>query len=357
MRWHNLSLSTYALAALATPLAFATTSVRATVASEGRVAIYTGQPNGDGFQLIATNHASGDRSASATPASEQHSFELPDRYCVYIAIWGIERPEAGLIGQFNFNGMPVYSGDDAWEVYASSLRLGRDDDPPTPTRLAHEILAATHRFQWKRAAKLVGNGAGPAGWVEGVDRVAAWMWLPAISSKTPAQKLAPTTMMIFRIIPSEVWPEIEMSYNSSVGTPSSTGISVNGRVSYGGVGGGGGGGGGGGSGGLSNGGSSGVYGPLTPFNTFEPPNSSSTVAISPPESQTSSPIVPTPRDTTPVSSSTPNSSFPGTSTTSETVTKPNPPSEPNTPVIPPPSVPEPASLALMLLAAGVTRRR
>jgi hypothetical protein len=341
------------LAGLAPAAALAGMSVNAQVATEGRFAIYIGAPNGSDLELVAANAGAPQAVGPLRALVPQRvTFELPDGKCIYIATWGVRRPHAGLIGEFLFNGMPVYSGDPAWEVYYSPLRLGSADHPPIPQIFSDEIVAATRRFLWKKAAKLVGNGAGPVSMIGQLDRSAAWMWLPAASPKAPPPAVPVNGLLIFRIAPNDIWPEIELNYTQNLGLGPVSGIPrSSGGERYSSFAGGGGSSGGGGSGDLAAGG--GAFGPIgAPPMPLDPPNSFATPASSPPGNVTSDPIVPSPRDTTPVASSDDDySDHPPTNTTSDNATKPKPPTDP------PPAVPEPAALALLTTGLALLRRR
>ncbi len=356
MHWLRSRYVYVVCAAFAPTSAFAGMSVNAQVASEGRFAIYTGAPNGSELELVAANNdAPQPVGVLASLLPQRATFELPDGHCIYVATWGVQRPQAGLIGEFLFNGMPVFSGDPAWEVYFSPLRLDRSENPPAAPRFADEIVSATRRFQWKKAAKLVGNGAGPVSMIGQINRTAAWMWLPSASAKAAPPAVPVNGLLIFRIAPNDIWPEIELNYLSNVGLGSGVGDPAAGAPGYSTFAG----------GGRFGGGSSGrdplggvfARGPFTPFANFDPPDSYTIPSESPDEGLTSDPIIPLPSDRTPVASSDDDTDFPGTNTTSDSVTRPPPVDPPVPPDDPPPLVPEPATLVLLACGLTLLRRR
>lgn len=351
MHWLRSHYICVSLAVLAPATALADMSVHAQVATEGRFAIYIGAPNGSNMELVAGNAGVPQVAATLRALAPQRvTFELPDGQCIYIATWGIRRPHAGLIGEFLFNGMPVYSGDPAWEVFYSPLRLEYSEDPPPSAAFGEEVVAATRRFLWKKAAKLVGNGAGPVSMIGQLNRNAAWMWLPPASIKAPPPAVPANGLLIFRIAPNEIWPEIEMHYTTNLGLGPQSGYVRNpAGERYASFAGGGGSGGAGGSGGLAAGPS--FFNPIGAPLLSDLPGSFARPATSPPGDLTSNPIVPSPRDTPVASSDDDYTNHPPPSSSSDRVTKPKPPPDP------PPAVPEPATL--VLLASGLTllRRR
>ncbi len=212
----------------------------------------------------------------------------------------------------------------------SALRITADTAPPGTGEVGRQIRTATRRFAWEKAALNGANEPGAASVVKDISEKAAWMWRPAEAVDLTASTAAPSPAecLIFRISPTELWPEIELWHSRNVGTGPLTGGVFNEDSRYRFFEGGGNSGGGGS--GWWPGGPSGVRSIGNPFRDFTP-HGSSTVPGSIPSSDDRSVIVIPPADTS-----------------SDESKKP-----PDTP----PVVPEPSAGLLMLPAAWLLRRR
>jgi hypothetical protein len=308
-------------------------SVHAVFASECGYAIFTGAAHGTELNLIAVEPAGVSPGVVRPPRS--YSFEMEDNRYVYVAVCGQDCAGCGLLAEFIFNGLPVLSGDPAWQVVAASCDIGTDAFRLTTADVSQEIRRANRRFAWRTAGVVARNGIGPCGRVDDISSDAAWMWLPAerpaLTLDTAESRPADGCCVLFRISPGEIWPEIELWHGQNVGTGPLSG-SASDRGWYGGLGG------GGGGIGESSGGPSGTGSPLVwsipnPFPDYEPPNSSSIPPdITPPEP--SEPVVPHSPD------------------------EPTPPDDSDHPRPPPgPPIPEPTTGLLALLGAARLRGR
>lgn len=351
MRLH----ATLLICALAlSSMAVAGTPATAFVASEGCHAVYTGRANGADLRLVAFSASSPleDELGGLRPA--RHEFDLPDGHCVFIAVWGVGDPQRGVIAEVLVGGIPVYSGESAWQSFACRARRCCGDEPPNELELADEVLAATQASLWTSAIKLALNGLRPGGLVAGLSKSAAWMWRPGID-RDVRDDGACQQVSLFRMCPNESWPEIELNHGRNVGVSNAGGRfdagAVGSRLPFGG----GGGGVSGSPGGLGGGGGSGVGDVPNPFLPDNPSGVVDRPAQSPPEGLRSNPQVPV-RDRTPVSSTDTNDQItPPRDTSSTTVERPKPPV---TPPPPPPVIPEPASLVLLaVLGLGLRRAR
>ena len=273
-----------AVAGLTSTAAFAS-SVHATVASDGRFAIYTGTAEGTDLDFIATNEYASASTNGLTPFTRY--FELDDQRYIYVAVWGNTSPETGLLAEFLFNGIAVLSGDPAWQAYATPVRSDVGAAPPSPAEMGQHIRTATRRFAWEKAAVFGANGYGPAGNVASLNSDAAWMWTPTQSAGVATTPVGDGQVVIFRISPTELWPEIELWHDRNVGAGPLSGGNSRFDARYHPPGGGGG---GGGAYGLGNYGTGAVRGPRAPFASYDPPGSATTPATNPPATHTNSSV-------------------------------------------------------------------
>ncbi len=294
------ALTTCAFALLSSSAVLAS-SVHAIVATEGPYAVYSGATDATDMKFIGA----GPGLAKAGPMAEAdaHSFEIEDERYIYIATWGNPKDARGVLANIIFNGVEVLSGDPAWEVYPTPLDMSGETLPPTLSDVSQQIRSANRRRSWKPTGIFSGNGEGSDGEIADISPAAAWMWLPLEGDLPVAADTTDTApagvCMIFRIAPTELWPEIQLWHGRNAGTGPTAGASIY-SIRPQTIGGGGGSGGGSG-GGLTSSGSGSVNGPGYPFPNFDPPNSSSNPPVSPPPDDPTKPIIPTPRIPEPTS--------------------------------------------------------
>ncbi|MEW6197095.1 MAG: hypothetical protein AB1601_00305 [Planctomycetota bacterium] len=286
-------------------------SVQATIVADGNYALYTGSADGTEIDYIGE----GTGAADAAAAARKFYFEIEDQRYVYLAVWATPATARGLLAQFLFNDLPVFSGDPAWEVYCVAADPLPGGASPSTSILSAQVRRANRRFAWLKPALNGVNTVGSRRLVEAIGEKAAWMNLPADAltvASEPGGGEPGAVWLIFRLSPNEIWPEIELWHSHNVGRAPLEGgdYNANGRYHYLG--------GGGGSGGGD-----------------------------------SSPLWPRGRgDVTRVPNPFPNTAPPNSNSVPPTV----PPSEPSNPVIPPP-VPEPTAALLMFVGAAWLRRR
>ncbi len=310
-----------ALVALATATANAA-SVRATLASDGRIALYTGTADATDLEYLGTNSPPD----GVTPTQAmQYNFEVDDDHFVYVVIW---KAPTGLLGEFLCNGLPMLTGDPAWQAYRAPWRLAPDAMPPTATQCGQEVRAATRRHAWTKAAATGLNQIGPGGLVASISADANWMSYPQPAEGSPAASDG-AECLIFRISPTQLWPEIELWHGRNTGrAPLAGGGNA---ASYGWMGGGGPG--RSNSGDLGSAGTSTVRGIGTPFSTYDPPNSYSTPPTVIEQTPTDPILPPSPED-------------------------PEDPTDPEEPERPdPPITPEPGTVMLLMGLLPLLRRR
>ncbi|MCK4340782.1 MAG: hypothetical protein KAY37_03555 [Phycisphaerae bacterium] len=337
MRWDAYVVAC-ALAVTASSTAWAS-SVHAVVATEGRLAVYTGSADGAELELVGANQNTSTSLKNLSP--QEYLFEVEDQRYIYLMVWSNPGTAGGVLAEILFNGLPVLSGDPAWEVYTTPLRLAGDAAAPGTSVVGQQIRTANRRFAWEKAAVDGVNGVGPAGLVAGLSADAAWMWRPGEPVDLTVVVATPRAAecLIFRISPTELWPEIELWHGRNVGTGPLTGGTFNGNADYRFLGDGGGGGRGGY--GLPWGGPGAIRGIGNPFEDFRPPGSTSIPPTITTEEEFD-PLLPPVPDELPYDS---------TSTSVERSIPDEPPDEP-------PVIPEPGTALLMLPGfAWFIRRR
>lgn len=109
--------------------------------------IVTGDLDVDNYAQVYTGDAAG---ASVTPvggavsgpnSSAAYNFNTTDDF-LYIAAWSDNSTQQGLLHDFAFDGNPAWSGDPAWEVYATGIDLNATLPVPTATQLGAQIVIA-----------------------------------------------------------------------------------------------------------------------------------------------------------------------------------------------------------------------
>jgi hypothetical protein len=273
---------------LSTPAAWSA-SVHVIVASESPYGVYTASPDATDLDLIGITPRTPD--APGGTLVHEYQFDMDDERSVFIAVWDEPDHCAPLLVELTVNGLPVYSGDPAWQVYPRGIR-GRVFDTPTTAAIAQQIRQGSRLDAWQKAAVVEGNGADPARAIDAISPEAAWMSLTAVPEAAAGNDLH---CALYRIIPNELWPEIQLWHGRNAGRAANIGTnwvqSAPPRFYMGG------GGGSSGTAGIRPLGTSFVRATPSPFlDNFPVPNASSTSADVPPETP-SDPIVPPPDDT------------------------------------------------------------
>lgn len=262
-------------------------------------AIYTGAADGTDLRYIADCGEGVARDQLIPP--RRFGFDIEDQRFVYIAVWGRADVTHGLLAQFLFNDLPVLSGDPAWQACVTQLDMDWNAEPVHPSRLSQQIRIANRRFTWHKAAATAANGAQPLEQVPDVDAGARWMWRSR-ETDLDMPTDGTTAMIIFRLAPNEIWPEIELWHQRGGGWGPQVGAvwhNGGGQRQRG----------GGGSGGSSSGGLPALGGSFfhpvpDPFpNGYAPPNSHSippTVQRQTPKDPVFPPDEPVPLDPTPM---------------------------------------------------------
>ena len=154
--------------------------------------VYTGNAAGTSVTLIGGS-VSGPNSATA------YSFNTTDDF-LYIAAWSDNGTQQGLLHDFAMNAIPVWSGDPAWQVYATGIDLNVASPVPTATQLGTQIGIANAAaggagtsVTWvPTTVGGINDGTFPAGnpWVQqaSIANNANWTWYDSntqVSAQAP----------------------------------------------------------------------------------------------------------------------------------------------------------------------------
>jgi len=148
----------------------------ATFTADNHYSIYA--ENGGAIDLIGANEPGyfGSPGAYNWSLPETFIFDTPDS--IYIAAWSDGLVAQGLVGQFNFDGVDVFTGDDGWEVYATGLELGLNAPAPDAPTIAAQIALADTNNAWEIPFVGFDNVAATRPWgkIAGVSEEANWVW-------------------------------------------------------------------------------------------------------------------------------------------------------------------------------------
>lgn len=108
--------------------------------------------------------------------AETFNFTTPDT--VYIAAWSDDRVAQGLIGQINFDGREVLTGDEGWEVYATGISLNDGAPVPDASLIGAQIALADLNDAWELPYVGFDNTSGTPNWgqIAGISDAARWVW-------------------------------------------------------------------------------------------------------------------------------------------------------------------------------------
>jgi len=324
-------------------------SVDATIAAPCGHVLFTGTADGSDLRVIVAEEGNAVGDAAAV---QHYRFEMDDQRYVYVAVCRGSCDAIGMLAELYFNGIAIETGDPAWESIPVPCEIASEAFELTTLDVAQQVRRANHHYAWKATALKGANGTGGWGFVDDISNDAAWIWCAPNEEPLEAQPgdvPEGHCCVIFRIAPSELWPEIELWHGRNAGRgPSAAGtLYGSSRNRY--RSGGGGGGGVSSARGASAGSPTGVHGIGDPFPSSDPPNSSS-IESSTVKREPSDPILPPPDEDTPEDSSSMN-------TGKEKPTTGDDPVSPPPPDDPPPVVPEPSSALLLLATVGIARRR
>jgi hypothetical protein len=179
-----------------------------------------------GSSTSVTTQLGGDENCSAADifsTPETFSFNAGAGDYIYVVAYSDDADRQGVLGQFKNGGSTVYTGDGAWEVYATGM-----DIDPTCTTANSAPTAATLNAQIALANSKTGGTGSSRGWVgvggggtgtvgslaigednstaggtypivPAIDRQARWMWYDPPGAGDPFQSPTSGEFLIFRL--------------------------------------------------------------------------------------------------------------------------------------------------------------
>lgn len=114
--------------------------------SQAQVAV-TGNLDVDNVAQVYTGNAAGTivtligGAVFGPNAATAYGFNTTDDF-LYIATWSDNGTQQGLLHDFAMDTIPVWSGDSAWQVYATGIDLNVASPVPTATQLGTQIAIA-----------------------------------------------------------------------------------------------------------------------------------------------------------------------------------------------------------------------
>lgn len=130
------------------------------------------------ISFVGANEAGGGGAPGAYNWSQAETFNFATPDTVYIAAWSDDRVAQGLIGQFDFDGREVLTGDEGWEVFATGIDLDSGASAPDAALIATQVALADALDLW--ATPYVGfnnlDSTDPWGKIDGISEDANWVW-------------------------------------------------------------------------------------------------------------------------------------------------------------------------------------
>jgi MYXO-CTERM domain-containing protein len=148
----------------------------ATFTADNHYALYADY--GGSLSLVGANE-SGTGGAPGSynwSMAESFTFITPDT--MYIAAWSDDKVAQGLVGQFNFDGVDVFTGDAGWEVFATGISLNDGAPAPDAALIAAQVALADLNGLWELPYVGFDNvsATDPWGKIAGVSEDANWVW-------------------------------------------------------------------------------------------------------------------------------------------------------------------------------------
>jgi len=133
---------------------------------------------GGSIQFVGGNEAGAAGAPGTYNWSQAESFNFTTPDTVYIAAWSDDRVAQGLIGQFDFDGRQVLTGDEGWEVFATGISLDDGAAAPDATLIATQIALADVTDAWELPFVGPNNLSSTAPWgkIDGIVEDANWTW-------------------------------------------------------------------------------------------------------------------------------------------------------------------------------------
>jgi hypothetical protein len=154
------------------------TPITATVTADNHYALYVGDENGSNLSFIMRNEVGpgGSSGGYNWSSPETKTFDANEGQYLYIAAWSDGSTAQGLIGEFEYNGINVFTGT-GWEWKATNKPVGDYGLAPSTDDVSSEIQEGG----FVGVTNFADNGVGPWGNINGIDMNADWMWANDVS--------------------------------------------------------------------------------------------------------------------------------------------------------------------------------
>ncbi|MBY0527155.1 MAG: hypothetical protein K2R98_27415, partial [Gemmataceae bacterium] len=144
-----------------------TETVTATLTADNHYGLYRGSADASSLSLIGRNEVgfNGNPGPYNWSLPETYTFQaLPGDY-LYVLAWDDGGPQAW-IGQFDLNGVPLYSDTSHWQFTVSAgANPGENGDVPALSAAAATIAGAS----WANPGASAANGSSPWGTIPGLS--------------------------------------------------------------------------------------------------------------------------------------------------------------------------------------------
>lgn len=148
----------------------------ATFTADNHYALYADY--GGSVTLVGANESGTAGSPGTYNWSQAETFTFVTADTLYIAAWSDDATAQGLIGQFNIDGVDVFTGDAGWEVFATGIDLDDNDPAPDAALIAAQVAFADANGLWELPFVGPENSASVPNWgaISGVSSEANWVW-------------------------------------------------------------------------------------------------------------------------------------------------------------------------------------
>ncbi|MBY0522201.1 MAG: putative Ig domain-containing protein [Gemmataceae bacterium] len=151
-----------------------TETISATLTADNHYGLYRGSADGSALTFIGRNETGywGNPGTYNWSLPETYTFQASPGDYLYVLAWDDGGPQ-GWIGQFDLNGVPLYSDTSHWQYTVSAgANPGENGDVPALSAVAATIAGAS----WANPAATAANGSSPWGTIPGLSSNAQFVW-------------------------------------------------------------------------------------------------------------------------------------------------------------------------------------
>ncbi|MBY0527888.1 MAG: putative Ig domain-containing protein [Gemmataceae bacterium] len=151
-----------------------TETISATLTADNHYGLYRGSADASSLTLIGRNEVgfNGNPGPYNWSLPETYTFQASPGDYLYVLAWDDGGPQAW-IGQFDLNGVPLYSDTSHWLYTVSAgANPGENGDVPALSEVASTIGSAS----WATPAASAANGSAPWGTIPGLSSNAQFVW-------------------------------------------------------------------------------------------------------------------------------------------------------------------------------------